>query len=131
LDCGFWIEECDDRSSAIQNPRSKIQNHPMPTIGGIFALLIGVAGWYYLFYSHAADKLAAIEAPVANQRRRRLRRLNGAAMLLLAVLLYAGLYTEENPRAFMLVWLGVCVLLAIIVVLGIADVWLTAKLRRR
>jgi len=102
----------------------------MSTIGGILALLIGVAGWYYLFYSQAADRLVAIEAPVANQRRRRLRRMNGAAMLMLAVLLYAGIYTEA-PQAFMLIWLGVCLLLAIILVLGIADIWLTVRLRRR
>jgi hypothetical protein len=104
----------------------------MSTIGGILALLIGVAGWFYLFYSQATDRLASIEPPAANQRRRRLRRMNGAAMLVLAVLLYSGFYIDEYQEPlFLLVWLGVCVVLVIIVALGIADVWLTAKLRRR
>jgi hypothetical protein len=102
----------------------------MRLLGGILALLIGIAGWYYLFYSQAAIRLGAIEPPTVNQRRRRLRQTNGAAMLVLAVLLYAGFFTASEQE-FLLVWLGVCLLLAIIVALGIADLWFTAKLRRK
>jgi hypothetical protein len=102
----------------------------MRLLGGILALIIGIAGWYYLFYSRAAERLGVVEPPAVNQRRRRLRKINGLAMLLLAVLLYAGFYTA-SPQEFLLIWLGVCLLLAVVVVLGIADVWLTAKLRKR
>jgi drug/metabolite transporter (DMT)-like permease len=123
------IRNSKSKMDALRKPRP-IKAHTMSTIGGILALLIGVAGWYYLFYSQAASRLGSIESPASNQRRRRLRRVNGAVMLVLAVLLYAGFSTEQ-PQAFLLVWLGVCVLLAIVMVLGIADVWLTAKLPRR
>jgi small basic protein len=51
-------------------------------------------------------------------------------MLLLAVLLYAGLFTASSQE-FLLVWLGVCLLLAIVVALGITDIWFTSKLRRK
>jgi hypothetical protein len=99
-------------------------------LGGILALLIGIAGWYYTFYSQAAVRLGQIESPTANYRRQFLRRCNGVVMLLLAALLYAGFFTD-NPQGFVLAWLGVCLLLPVVVVLGLADLWLTAKLRRK
>ena len=36
---------------------------------GIFSLVCGVAGWFYLFYSNAAAKLALIEPTFRNRVR--------------------------------------------------------------
>lgn len=98
----------------------------------LLALLIGIAGWYYLFYSRAAHRLAGVEAAPANGRRVRLRRANGAAMIVLAVLLYVGTHTadpERHPRTFLGVWMGVILMLFVVVALGLADVRLTVALR--
>ncbi|HSV13853.1 MAG TPA: hypothetical protein VLI90_06310 [Tepidisphaeraceae bacterium] len=102
----------------------------MEIFGGIIALIVGVAGWYYLFYSQAATRLGAIEDAAANQRRHRLRRTNGLVMLALAVLIYAGAHIE-SPRAFVMVWIAVLLLFFVFVALGFADIRLTAKLRRK
>ncbi|MDB5290239.1 MAG: hypothetical protein JWL69_1480 [Phycisphaerales bacterium] len=106
----------------------------MPSaLPAILALLTGSAGLYYLFYSRAAERLAHIEADHANTRRVRLRRANGAAMICLAVLLYAGARVVDadlNPRTFVAVWLGAFAVLLVIVVLGLADVRLTFTLRK-
>ncbi len=106
----------------------------MKSLAGILALLIGVAGWYYLFYSKAALRLSGLENPGINLRRRWLRRVNGFMMLLLAVLFYAGFYgveDQQSPQAFVLVWIGVMALLFVIVFLAVADLRLTAKLRQK
>ena len=100
----------------------------------ILSLLIGAAGWYYLFYSRAAQRLAEIEAQRANDRRVRLRRANGAAMIALAVLMYLGsraVDSQERPRLFVSIWLAAFVSLCVIVALGLADVRLTLRLRNR
>jgi len=99
-----------------------------------FALIVMVAGWYYLFYSRAATGLAGIEAAGANARRAALRRVGGAVMLLLGVAIFIGAYTvnQERPTlAFAVIWGAVCLLLGAIVVLGAIDVRLTWKLRHR
>ena len=104
----------------------------MRSVAAILALLIGVAGWYYLFYSKAAVRLEAIEGIAINQRRQRLRRINGLVMLLLAGSFYAGIFTvnpDQTPQAFVAVWLSVLLLLLVIVVLAVADLRLTTKLR--
>jgi drug/metabolite transporter (DMT)-like permease len=104
----------------------------MHSIAAILDMLIGVAGWYYLFYSKAAVRLGGIEEPAINQRRQRLRRINGMVMLLLAASFYAGVFTvniEHTPQVFAAVWLSVLVLLLVIVVLAVADLRLTSKLR--
>jgi hypothetical protein len=106
----------------------------MHYLPGILALLIGAAGWHYLFYSPAARRLGAIEHPAVNLKRSRLRRANGVALLMLAGLFYAGFYAvddRQTPQTFVLVWLGVFVLLFIVVVLAVIDLRLTAKLRRK
>lgn len=103
----------------------------MRIFGNILALLVGVAGWYYLFYSKAAVRLSGIEDPRLNQRRQRLRRTNGVVMLVLAVLLYAGTDERNTPRSFALVWLSVFLLFFAFVALAVADIRLTARLRRR
>jgi hypothetical protein len=96
----------------------------------LFALLTGVAGWHYLFFSKAAAHLAGIEAQRLNLRRVRLRRVGGAAMVLLAILFYAGFNTHENPQAFVAIWTGVLFMLALIMVLALIDVRLTWRMRR-
>lgn len=98
---------------------------------GIFSLLVAAAGWYYLFYSRAAQRLSGIENQDINQRRVRLRRIGGAVMMLLAVSVFAGVFTVQSPRSFVAVWLMVLALLGAIVVLALMDLRLTIKLRRR
>jgi UDP-N-acetylmuramyl pentapeptide phosphotransferase/UDP-N-acetylglucosamine-1-phosphate transferase len=99
-----------------------------------FSLLVAIAGWYYMFYSRAAEKLGAIEEQQINQKRSRLRRIGGFVMFLLAVFLFAGVHTvdeKSTPVGFLSVWLMVFLLLFLIVVLALVDVRLTARLRRR
>src|SRR4051812_19520278 len=105
----------------------------MQIFGGIIALIVGVAGWYYLFYSQAASRLVVVEDAAANQRRQRLRRTNGLVMLMLAVLIYAGSHVEaaESPQAFVMIWVGVLLLFFVFVALGYADIRLTRRLRRK
>ena len=107
----------------------------MRYLAGIFALLTAAAGWYYLFYSRAAHRLSGVEEPAVNERRIRLRRVSGLAMVLLGAFLFAGTYAFENPRqtpgAFLGVWLTVFVLLVVIVVLAMVDVRLTRRMRAR
>jgi len=65
------------------------------------------AGWYYMFYSRAAHRLGAIENNAANLRRIRLRRVNGFIMFLLAVGLFAGVWSVDHlhtPGAFLIIW---------------------------
>src|SRR4051794_41753592 len=47
---------------------------PLPAI---LALLTGVAGWFYLFFSRAAHRLAGVEDDRLNRRRVRLRPIGG------------------------------------------------------
>lgn len=107
----------------------------MQYLAGIFALLTGAAGWFYLFYSKAAVRLASVEDQRLNQRRIALRRIGGVAMLLLGGFFYAGFYAfdrpGQTPGAFLGVWVTVLVLLLIIVVLALIDVRLTQRLRQR
>lgn len=98
----------------------------------IFALLVAAVGWYYLFYSRAAERLEGVEEDRDNRRRGILRRTNGIIMLLMAVGIAAGTLRMERltPEVLMLTWLGVMVLLFVSVVLALIDVRLTLKLRR-
>jgi hypothetical protein len=105
----------------------------MPSAPSILALLVAVAGWFYLFNSKAAKRLDGVEAPAANNRRDRLRRLNGLAMLPLSLGFYAG--SKINPRphpiVFLCLWTIVLILLIFVVILAIIDLRLTARLRRK
>jgi hypothetical protein len=105
----------------------------MPSPPAILALTVAIAGWFYLFYSRAAQKLDGIESPAINQRRSRLRRLNGAAMLLLAAGFYAGCQLDPHPHPviFLLLWTVVLILLILCVLLAVVDLRLTARLRRK
>jgi uncharacterized membrane protein len=123
---------------------------PMPTtapltldamdhaLAGALSLIVAVAGWYYLFYSRAAQRLAGIEDPLLNVRRVRLRRVNGIVMLTMAGLMYMGFagldWAHPNAtfvRYFLWVWAAVFALLVVMMVLVMLDVRLTAKLRER
>jgi hypothetical protein len=101
--------------------------HYLPAV---FALLVAAAGWYYLFYSPAAVRLGGIETDPANQKRIRLRRINGIVMMLLAVAFYAVGYTVSEPQPFLLLLVSIILLLAVMMYLALADLRLTAKLRR-
>lgn len=100
----------------------------------VFCLLVGAAGWYYMFYSRAAVHLEGIELIHLNMRRRRLRRIGGFIMMLLAAGVFA-LFNRFDPVSHPAVaaWilLGVLLLLAGIVVLGLLDLRLTWRLRTR
>ena len=104
----------------------------VPVVAAIVALIVGAAGWYYLFYSNAARRLAPVEGSAANDRRHRLRRANGAVMLVVAGLFYAGftLNPDRSRVPFLVVWTAVMLLLIVVVALAFVDVRLTAKLRR-
>jgi L-asparagine transporter-like permease len=102
--------------------------------GDILALLCGVAGWFYLFYSKAAARLSYVELKRDNALRVSLRRICGAAMFLLCFVLYVAINAvddQTSPRAFLIVWLAVLLLLLVIVPLSMIDLRLTAKLRHR
>ena len=106
----------------------------MHHLSTVLALLIGIAGWYYLFYSRAAEKLALVESHRLNRLRVWLRRGGGLVLLLLAPLFFAGFNTvdaHEDPQAFVGVWVCVMALLGINMLLALADVALTWKLRRQ
>jgi cytochrome c oxidase assembly factor CtaG len=99
----------------------------------ILSLLSGIAGWYYLFYSRAALRLAGIEQDKLNRRRVLLRRVGGGIMLLLAVGLYLGSYAADErlrPTLFVAVWSAVMILILLLVLLAVIDVRLTYRIRR-
>jgi len=106
----------------------------MQSLSTILALMIGVAGWYYLFYSTAARNLAGVEPNRLNRLRAGLRRVGGLVLLLLAPLFFAGFHTvdaDSDPRAFVAIWVIVMLLLGVNVLLAMVDVGLTWKLRRQ
>jgi hypothetical protein len=98
----------------------------------LVALACGVAGWFYLFYSNAAAKLAGIESARRNTVRVVLRRVCGAALVLLGAAFFAGFNIDEhrNPGAYLGVWAIALLLLLLIIILVGADLGFTLKLRR-
>src|SRR5262249_10200576 len=96
----------------------------------IFALLVLAAGWYYIFYSPAAKKLAEIENHKLNTFRIRLRRFNGVVMMLLAVAFYAADTPVTEPRSATFVFMGIILLMAAMMFLALIDLQLTRRLRR-
>src|SRR2546423_13840120 len=106
----------------------------MHPLAGIFSLLTGIAGWFYLFHSRAATALADVEAEALNRQRIRLRRVGGIVMLAIAVLFYLGSYAvdaDRRPTAFVGLWLAVFVLLLFMLGLALGDVRLTWRIRRQ
>jgi drug/metabolite transporter (DMT)-like permease len=100
-------------------------------IADSLALLSAIAGWFYLFYSGAAARLAAIESPALNRRRQKLRRVCGVMMFLLGVAIFAGcnsIDADRSPKTFVAVWAGAMVLLLCIMALVYIDLRLTLKI---
>ena len=100
------------------------------------ALLIATAGWHYLFYSRAAERLAGVEQERLNRLRVVLRRAGGVVLLILGPTFFAGFRTllpetDFNPSAFVALWLSVLGLMGVMVVLAMVDVRLTWKLRQQ
>src|SRR5689334_587902 len=100
------------------------------------ALLIATAGWHYLFYSRAAERLSGIEEQRLNRLRVSLRRAGGLVLLVLGPTFFAGFRTllpetDFNPSTFVTLWLAVLGLMGLMVILALVDVRLTLKLRRR
>ena len=126
MDCRFQL------LSSILYPLVHLALSITRALPGMLALLIGVAGWFYLFYSRAAENLAGVEAQHLNVRRMNLRRVGAVVMLLLAMLIAVGSYGYDLERptvSFFLLWMCVIGLLMIIVILALVDLRLTIKLR--
>jgi hypothetical protein len=105
-----------------------------PVFADIFAILCGVAGWFYLFYSKAASRLAGMETPSHLAMRIRLRRICGGALILLGTSVYAGsnaINDQTSPGLYLGTWMGVMLLLLIVVSLAAADLYLTRLLHRK
>jgi hypothetical protein len=98
----------------------------------IFALVVGAAGWFYIFYSRAAVKLRGVESSSANRLRIRLRQIGGVAMMLLGAAFYAGYVAIDHGRVetASALFFAVLGLLAVIIVLGLVDLRLTNRLRQ-
>jgi len=104
------------------------------SIASIFSLLVGVAGWYYAFYSPAAARLSNIEAAPVNNRRVRLRRVNGLLMCAMAVCLFLGTASLErgwSAVATVALWFAVLILMLGIAAFALYDLRLTARLRAK
>ncbi|HEV2292551.1 MAG TPA: hypothetical protein VGR35_01770 [Tepidisphaeraceae bacterium] len=98
----------------------------------IFSLIVATAGWFYMFYSRAAQNLHEIENNRLNLRRTRLRRVGGFIMFLLAIAFFMLFqpYVQESAIAALGMLLIVMSLLLAIVVLGLIDLRLTWQLRK-
>jgi Na+/melibiose symporter-like transporter len=87
-----------------------------------------------MFYSRGALGLQGIEEETLNRRRQALRRVGGFVLLLLGVALFAGFHSVDSAtsaQGFVLVWMSVFVLLLVVLLLAMADLRLTWKLRHR
>lgn len=97
-----------------------------------FALVVAAAGWYYAFYSTAAQRLSGVESAANNRLRVRLRRINGCLMIGLGatVYLFAASFEQKwNVRWVALLVLAMLGLVLSVSALALADVWLTRRLR--
>jgi hypothetical protein len=99
-------------------------------LGNLFALLVSLAGWFYLFNGRHARALGLIEGAAQNDRRIRLRRVGGFLMLLCSACLFGG-NNLDDLRLALACWLAVLMLLLGIIVLALLDLRLTMKLRKR
>jgi cytochrome bd-type quinol oxidase subunit 2 len=106
----------------------------MDVLTTVFSLAVAAVGWYYMFYSRGASNLHDIENEALNHRRQVLRRIGGFVLLLLGVALFAGFHSVDSAtsaQGFVLVWMSVFVLLLVVLLLAMADLRLTWKLRHR
>ena len=98
----------------------------------VFSLACAAAGWYYLLHADKAERLSAFERPADNRLRIRLRRWNGAAMVVMAVGFYVGFRIAErggSPIAIMTCLGGVLLLMPVVLFLAYVDIRLTRKMR--
>jgi hypothetical protein len=106
----------------------------MPLLATAFSILVVVAGTYYLLHTGSALRLGRYESHLLNRRRIRLRRLGGAAMLVLGTCFFAGSLKMAAdrlpPRLFLALWLVVILMLLLIVILAAIDVILTYRIYR-
>ncbi len=104
----------------------------MHYLPAIFALLVAAAGWYYMFYSTAAQKLAGIEQDRHNHLRVRLRRIGGGVIMFLAIAFYAlfAALRDERAGTALLLLAVVVACMVVILVLGWIDLRLTRHWRR-
>ena len=108
----------------------------MFALATILALLIATAGWHYLFYSRAAERLGGVEEDRLNRLRVRLRRTGGVVLLVLGPTFFAGFRTvlpetRFDPTTFLALWLAVLALMGLMIILALVDVRLTWKLRQQ
>jgi O-antigen/teichoic acid export membrane protein len=100
----------------------------------ILALMVAGAGWYYIFYSRAAHRLAKLEDRRINLSRIRCRRAAGGLLALMGMLIFVGsqprFEPHTHPRTYMSIWMVVMLLLLAVVVLAMVDLRLTLRLRR-
>ncbi len=101
----------------------------LPTL---FSLVVAAAGWFYMFYSRAAQNLAEVENAPLNRRRVRMRRVGGFMMFVLAVAFFVGFqpYVWHSELIALGVWSLVMLLLLAIVILGLVDLRITWQLRK-
>src|SRR4029079_8121183 len=98
----------------------------------IFSFFVAACGWYYMFYSRAANRLSSIEDAHINAMRVWLRKINGLLMFLLAICFFAGFFAvdlDPPTRMTAIVWLAVCGLVLALMALGLVDLRLTWRLR--
>ncbi len=103
-------------------------------IPAIFCILVAAIGWFYLFYSRAAHRLATFEQQGQNRVRIRLRRAGAVAMILLALAFAVGYYGVDDrhaTRLFLVAWGAVLILLPTVLGIGLADLRLTRRLREQ
>lgn len=107
----------------------------MLPVAAIVSAFIAIAGGFYLFNVGSAQQLMAIEGDQNNAYRMRLRRCNGAVMLVMAVVIYAGMHALDNNAlrgGMAAAWLlTIAILIGVVVVLALVDLRLTAKLRSK
>jgi cytochrome bd-type quinol oxidase subunit 2 len=99
----------------------------------LFSLSCVLAGWYYLFYSKAAARLAKLEETALNARRIFLRRICAIVLILLGAAIFTAKIAQDrsHPAASLACWLAVLILLAAVIALAWADMRLTLKLQRK
>ena len=104
----------------------------MESIPAIFCIAVAAIGWYYLFYSRAAHRLAGVEAEKINRQRIYMRRVGAVAMVLLGLAFAVGYYgvdVEHASALFIISWAVVLALLPTIISVGLIDLRLTRRLR--
>lgn len=101
-------------------------------VTAVLAFLCAGAGWYYVLHAGSAEKLGEFERPADNRLRIRLRRWGGAALVVIGVAFYIGLYIADrrgNPVAIVLCLGSVVLLLPVVIFLAYVDLRLTRKMR--